>query len=142
MKTYMAKPQDLNRKWYVIDADNKPLGRLATEVASILKGKHKPTYTPHLDTGDHVIILNAEKVDLTGRKLQQKRYYRHSRYPGGIKSVTAYELRKKNPERMLKLAVWGMLPSNSLGRRMFKKLRVYKGDQHPHQAQQPEVWEQ
>ncbi len=142
MKTYMANSQNVDRKWYVVDAADKPLGRVATEVARILKGKHKPTYTPHVDTGDHVIILNAERVALTGNKLQDKMYYRHSGHPGGIKSVSAGTLRAKNPERMLKLAVWGMLPHNRLGRKMIKKLRVYKGDQHPHQAQQPTHWEQ
>lgn len=142
MKTYMANSQTVDRKWYVVDAADKPLGRVATEVARILKGKHKPTYTPHVDTGDHVIILNAERVALTGNKLQDKMYYRHSGHPGGIKSVSAGTLRAKNPERMLKLAVWGMLPHNRLGRKMIKKLRVYKGDQHPHQAQQPTHWEQ
>ncbi len=142
MKTYMANSQTVERKWYVVDANNKPLGRVATEVARILKGKHKPTYTPHVDTGDHVIILNADKVALTGNKLQDKMYYRHSGHPGGLKSVSAGTLRAKNPERMLKLAVWGMIPHNRLGRKMIKKLRVYKGDQHPHQAQQPTNWEQ
>ena len=142
MKTYMANSQTVDRKWYVVDAADKPLGRVATEVARILKGKHKPTYTPHVDTGDHVIILNAERVALTGNKLQDKMYYRHSGHPGGIKSVSAGTLRAKNPERMLKLAVWGMIPHNRLGRKMIKKLRVYKGDQHPHQAQQPTNWEQ
>ena len=138
MKTYMANAQTVERKWYVVDATDKTLGRLATQVAPILKGKHKPTYTPHVDTGDHVIIINAEKIQLTGNKLQDKMYYRHSGYPGGIKAKSAGELRRTQPERMLKLAIWGMLPHNRLGRQMIRKLRVYKGDQHPHEAQMPE----
>jgi len=141
MNTYVAKPNDVTRKWYVIDAKNQTLGRLASQVAAILKGKHKPTYTPHVDTGDHVIIINADKVRLTGKKLQDKIYYRHSLYPGGLKKVTAGELLQRNPERMVRLAVWGMLPHNRLGRKMIKKLKVYAGDQHPHAAQQPEPLE-
>ncbi|NLY11730.1 MAG: 50S ribosomal protein L13 [Firmicutes bacterium] len=138
MKTFMAKATDVERKWYVVDASGKTLGRLASQVASILKGKHKPIYTPHVDCGDHVIILNADKVHLTGNKLEGKKYYRHSGYPGGIKVTTAGELIQKNPERLVKLAVWGMLPHNRLGRRMIKKLRVYRGSEHPHEAQKPE----
>lgn len=139
--TYMAKPQEIERKWYVVDAAGQTLGRLASEVASILKGKHKPTYTPHVDTGDHVILINAEKIVLTGNKLADKKYYRHSMYPGGLKVTTAGEMLEKKPERMLELAVKGMLPKNSLGRQMFKKLHVHAGAEHPHQAQQPENYE-
>lgn len=139
--TYMAKPQEIERKWYVVDAAGQTLGRLASEVASILRGKHKPTYTSHVDTGDHVIIINAEKIELTGNKLADKKYYRHSQHPGGLKVRTADEMRTNYPERMLELAVKGMLPKNSLGRQMFKKLHVYAGPEHPHQAQKPENYE-
>ncbi|MBO8136851.1 MAG: 50S ribosomal protein L13 [Desulfotomaculum sp.] len=138
--TYMAKPKEVERKWYVIDAEGKPLGRLAAEVARILRGKHKPTYTPHVDTGDHVIVLNAEKVVLTGNKLRQKMYYRHSGYPGGLKQMTYEHFLQKSPEKVVEKAVKGMLPKNSLGRKMFKKLKVYRGAEHPHQAQKPETW--
>lgn len=141
MKTYMAKPSEVTRKWYVIDANNQTLGRLASQVAAILKGKHKPTFTPHVDTGDHVIVINAEKVRLTGKKLQDKKYYRHSGYPGGIKEITAGDLLQRHPERVIKTAVWGMLPHNRLGRKMIKKLKIYAGDQHPHEAQQPVTYE-
>ena len=139
--TFMANAQNIERKWYVVDAEGKTLGRLATEVAAILRGKHKPTFTPHVDTGDHVIILNASKIQLTGNKLHDKIYYRHSMHPGGLKSRTALEMRTNYSERMLELAIKGMLPKNSLGRQMFKKLHVYAGSEHPHQAQQPEVYE-
>ncbi|OMP67916.1 50S ribosomal protein L13 [Domibacillus epiphyticus] len=139
--TYMAKAGEIDRKWFVIDAEGKTLGRLSSEVASILRGKHKPTFTPHVDTGDHVIILNASKIELTGNKLQGKIYYRHSMYPGGLKTRTAQDMRDKNPERMLELAIKGMLPKGSLGRQMFKKLHVYAGAEHKHEAQQPEVYE-
>lgn len=139
--TFMANAQNIERKWFVVDAEGKTLGRLATEVASILRGKHKPTYTPHVDTGDHVIILNASKIELTGKKLTDKIYYRHSLHPGGLKTRTALEMRTNYPERMLEQAIKGMLPKNSLGRQMFKKLHVYAGSEHPHQAQQPEVYE-
>jgi large subunit ribosomal protein L13 len=137
----MAKPHEVERKWYVVDAAGKTLGRLASEVASILRGKHKPTFTPHVDTGDHVIIINAEKIELTGKKLTDKIYYRHSQHPGGLKSRTALEMRNNYPEKMLELAIRGMLPKGSLGRQMFKKLHVYRGSEHPHQAQKPEVYE-
>ena len=139
--TFMANAQNIERKWYVVDAEGKTLGRLATEVAAILRGKHKPTFTPHVDTGDHVIILNASKIELTGKKLTDKIYYRHSMHPGGLKSRTALEMRTNYSERMLELAIKGMLPKNSLGRQIFKKLHVYAGSEHPHQAQQPEVYE-
>ncbi|MFD2680965.1 50S ribosomal protein L13 [Bacillus seohaeanensis] len=139
--TYMAKSNEIDRKWYVVDAEGKTLGRLSSEVASILRGKHKPTYTPHVDTGDHVIILNASKIELTGKKLTDKIYYRHSQHPGGLKSRTALEMRTNYSEKMLELSIKGMLPKGSLGRQMFKKLHVYAGAEHPHQAQQPEVYE-
>ncbi|MBB5325753.1 large subunit ribosomal protein L13 [Anoxybacillus tepidamans] len=139
--TYMAKPNEVERKWYVVDAEGKTLGRLASEVAAILRGKHKPTYTPHVDTGDHVIIINAEKIELTGKKLTDKLYYRHSLHPGGLKVRTALEMRTNYPEQMLERAVRGMLPKGRLGRQMFKKLHVYRGSEHPHQAQKPEVYE-
>ncbi|KAA9018652.1 50S ribosomal protein L13 [Niallia endozanthoxylica] len=139
--TFMANAQNIERKWYVVDAEGKTLGRLASEVASILRGKHKPTYTPHVDTGDHVIILNASKIELTGNKLQDKIYYRHSNHPGGLKQRTALEMRTNYPTRMLELAIKGMLPKNTLGRQMFSKLHVYAGSEHPHQAQKPEVYE-
>lgn len=139
--TFMANANTIERKWYVVDAAGQTLGRLASEVASILRGKHKPTYTPHVDTGDHVIIINASKIELTGNKLNDKIYYRHSQYPGGLKTRTALEMRTNYPEKMLELAIKGMLPKNSLGRQMFKKLHVYAGSEHLHQAQKPEVYE-
>lgn len=139
MKTFMAKPQEIERKWYVIDAEGKPLGRLASEVASILRGKNKPIFTPNVDTGDHVIVLNAEKVLLTGKKLDQKLYRYHTLHPGGLKEIKYKHLMAKHPERAIELAVKGMLPKNSLGRQMYRKLKVYAGAQHEHQAQKPEV---
>ncbi|KMY48245.1 50S ribosomal protein L13 [Peribacillus loiseleuriae] len=139
--TFMAKANEVERKWYVIDAEGKTLGRLSTEVASILRGKNKPTFTPNVDTGDHVILINAEKIHLTGNKLNDKLYYRHTMHPGGLKSRTALEMRTNYPVRMLELAIKGMLPKNSLGRQIFKKLHVYAGPEHQHQAQQPEVYE-
>jgi large subunit ribosomal protein L13 len=138
-KTYMAKPSTITRKWYVVDAKDQVLGRLAVEVAKMLRGKNKPTYTPHMDTGDHVIIINADKVALTGKKLDKKIYFRHSGYPGGATYTKAGDLLKKRPVRMVELAVRGMLPKNRLGRQMIKKLRVYGGAEHPHTAQQPET---
>ncbi|GFN23013.1 MAG: 50S ribosomal protein L13 [Thermoanaerobacteraceae bacterium] len=140
MKTFMAKPHEVQRKWYVIDAAGKSLGRVAATAAALLRGKHKPIYTPHVDTGDHVIIINAEKVRLTGKKLEQKEYIRHSGYPGGLKRIKYGTLLKTQPEKAVHKAVWGMLPHNRLGRKIIKKLRVYRGDTHPHQAQKPEVW--
>ncbi|WP_458415167.1 50S ribosomal protein L13 [Schinkia sp. CFF1] len=140
-QTYMAKASEVDRKWLVIDAEGQTLGRLASEVAAILRGKHKPTFTPHVDTGDHVIIINAEKIHLTGKKLSDKVYYRHSLHPGGLKTRTAKEMIETRPEQMIEGAIKGMLPKNSLGRQMFKKLNVYKGSEHPHQAQKPEVYQ-
>ncbi len=139
--TYMAKPNDVERKWYLVDAEGQTLGRLASQVAAILRGKHKPEYTPHVDTGDFVIVINAEKIHLTGNKLSQKMYYRHSGYPGGLKKATAAQMLDKKPVRMIELAIKGMLPKNSLGRKQGKKLKVYAGTEHPHEAQQPEVLE-
>lgn len=138
--TYMPKAGEVERKWYIVDATGKPLGRLASEVARILRGKHKPIYAPHVDTGDHVIVINAEKVVLTGKKREQKFHYHHSGYPGGLKKVSYNTLLATKPERAVMLAVKGMLPHNRLGRKMLKKLRVYAGSEHPHAAQQPEVW--
>lgn len=137
MKSYVAKPQEVERKWYVIDAEGKKLGRLASEVASILRGKRKPVFTPHVDTGDFVIVINAEKIELTGKKLEQKFYRRHSGHPGGLKEVAYKDLMANNPEKAVQLAVKGMLPKNSLGRQMINKLKVYRGTEHNHQAQQP-----
>ncbi|MEJ9280817.1 MULTISPECIES: 50S ribosomal protein L13 [Ureibacillus] len=139
--TFMAKGHEVERKWLVVDAEGKTLGRLASEVAAILRGKHKPIYTPHVDTGDYVIVINAEKIHLTGNKLEDKIYYRHSQFAGGLKKRTAGEMLERNPERMIELAVKGMLPKNSLGRKMFKKLHVYAGPNHPHAAQKPESFE-
>ena len=136
--TYMAKPGEIERKWYIIDAAGKTLGKLSTETATILRGKHKPTYTPNVDCGDNVIVINASEVVLTGNKLDQKIYYTHSRFVGGLKSKTYRELLDKNPELAVEHAVRGMLPKTRLGRQMFKKLNVYRGSEHPHQAQKPE----
>lgn len=141
MKTFMAKAEEVQRKWYVVDADGKPLGRLASEVASVLRGKNKPTYTPHVDTGDFVIIINSEKVVLTGNKLETKMYRHHSGWPGGMKEMNYKTLMARSPEKVIELAVKGMLPHNSLGRAMFRKLKVYKGTEHEHQAQKPEILE-
>ena len=139
--TFMANPATVERKWYVVDAEGKTLGRLAAEVAKVLRGKNKPTFTPHVDTGDHVIVLNADKVVLTGKKLIQKTYFRHSGYPGGTTFTTAGKMLETRPERVVEMAVKGMLPKNSLGRKMFTKLKVYAGAEHPHAAQMPEVLE-
>ena len=139
--TFMAKGHEVDRKWLVIDAEGQTLGRLASEVASILRGKHKPTFTPNVDTGDHVIIINAEKIHLTGNKLEGKIYYRHTQFSGGLKQRTAGEMKEKYPTQMLELAIKGMLPKNSLGRQMFTKLNVYTGSEHPHAAQKPEAYE-
>lgn len=140
MKTYSAKPSEVERKWYVIDANGVVLGRLAARVANILRGKHKPIYTPHIDCGDHVIVINADKIALTGRKYHDKIYYRHTGYPGGIKSVSAEEvLEGRFPTRVVEKAVQRMLPRGPLARQQFKKLKVYAGTEHPHEAQQPEM---
>jgi len=141
VKSYMAKPAEVDHKWLVIDADGQTLGRLASEVASILRGKHKPIYTPHVDTGDFVIIINAEKIKLTGNKLNLKYYRHHSGYPGGLKEMDYATLLRKKPEKAIELAVRGMLPHNRLGDQMYRKLKVYAGSNHPHQAQKPEVRE-
>ncbi|MDP3488261.1 MAG: 50S ribosomal protein L13 [Bacillota bacterium] len=138
--TFIAKPTDVERKWYVVDAAGQTLGRLASEVAAILRGKMKPMFTPHLDTGDFVIVINAEKIELTGKKLSQKFYYRHSGFPGGFRKTSYDILMKKKPEFVIEKAVKGMLPHNKLGRAQGKKIKVYTGSEHPHAAQLPEVW--
>lgn len=137
MKTFSAKQEDMQRQWYIIDATGMVLGRLATQIAIILRGKNKPVFTPHVDTGDFVIVINADKIRLTGRKWEQKTYYRHSGYPGGLKSITATKLKEKKPEFLIKNAVRGMLPKNILGRRQIKKLKIYPGPEHKHEAQCP-----
>ncbi|EPY06977.1 50S ribosomal protein L13 [Paenibacillus sp. E194] len=139
--TYMAKPADVERKWFIIDAEGKTLGRLASEAAALIRGKHKPTFTPHVDGGDFVVIINAEKIVLTGKKLTDKKYYRHSHYPGGLKVTSAQEMLNNKPERMLELAVQGMLPKTRMGNKMKLRVKAYAGAEHPHQAQQPEVYE-
>lgn len=141
MSTPMPKENEIERKWYVVDAEDKVLGRLATRIATILRGKHKPIFAPHLDVGDHVVVLNAEKVHLTGRKLQNKQYRWHTGYIGGLREVSAEKMLRTHPERVIEWAVQGMLPKNRLGRAMAKKLKVYRGAAHPHQAQQPQVLE-
>lgn len=137
MTTYAAKKDEVERSWYVVDAESKVLGRLATRVADVLRGKHKPIFTPYVDTGDFVVVINAEKVHLTGSKMDSKKYYRHSGYPGGLKVTTPVQLLRKKPEAIIKHAVKGMLPKTKLGRQQFRKLKVYAGKDHPHQAQQP-----
>ncbi len=137
MRTFMLRKEDVKRNWYVVDAAGKTLGRLATEVAKRLMGKHKPVYTPHVDTGDYIVVVNAEKIRLTGKKWENKCYYRHTGYMGGLKVFTAKKLWERKPESLIQLAVKRMLPKNRLGRKMFKKLKVYAGPSHPHQAQQP-----
>lgn len=137
MKTYFPKKKEHEVTWYLIDAQDKVLGRLSATIATILTGKNKPSYTPFLDMGNFVIVINASKVTLTGKKMKQKVYYRHSGYPGGIKEIKAQELMAKAPEKMIRLAVWGMLPKNKLGKTLLKKLKVYAGSEHPHQAQKP-----
>ena len=139
MKTYMANPDKIERKWYVVDAEGQTLGRLAAEVAKVLRGKNKPEFTPHIDTGDNVIVINAEKIKVTGKKLDQKVYYHHSDYVGGMKETTLREMMAKKPEQVIELAVKGMLPKGPLGRTMIKKLHVYAGAEHAHQVQKPEV---
>src|SRR5476649_443780 len=141
MKTFVAKPSDRQRDWYVVDAQGLTLGRLATQIADVLRGKRKPTYTPHVDTGDFVIVVNAERIAVTGNKRADKRYYRHSGYPGGLKSRTLAEMLERRPEEVIRLAVKGMLPRNRLARRQITKLKVYAGPEHPHAAQQPQPME-
>ena len=140
MKSYIAKPQEVERKWYVVDADGQTLGRLASEVAAILRGKKKPTYTSHVDTGDYVIVINAEKINVTGKKRKEKIYKRHTGYPGGLREITFEKLQAKNPEEIIRHAVKGMMPKGVLGRQMYKKLKVYAGPEHNHIAQKPETW--
>jgi large subunit ribosomal protein L13 len=139
MKTFSANPDKVKRDWFVVDADNKVLGRLAAGIAHRLRGKHKPEYTPHVDTGDYIVVINAEKVALTGNKVNDKKYYHHTGHPGGIKETSFKDMIEKHPSRVIEKAVKGMLPRNKLGRAMFSKLKVYAGDQHSHQAQQPKV---
>ena len=141
MKTYSAKAESVERDWYIVDAADKTLGRLATEVASRLRGKHKPEFTPHVDTGDYIVVINAEKVAVTGNKASKKIYYSHTEYPGGIKDISFEKLIEKAPERVLQSAVKGMLPKGPLGREMFRKLKIYVGSEHPHTAQQPKTLE-
>jgi len=140
-RTYVTKSEDIQRDWYVVDASGQTLGRLASEVAQIVRGKHKPIYSPSVDVGDYVIVVNADKIHVTGRKLDQKKYYRHSGYPGGIKEVPLRKMLEEHPTRVIEHAVRGMLPKNRLGRKMLKKLKVYAGSEHPHEAQQPEPLE-
>jgi large subunit ribosomal protein L13 len=142
IKTYTPKAQEIQREWFVVDAKDQTLGRLATQIAHVLRGKHKPMFAPHMDTGDFVIVINCAKIRVTGNKLEDKRYYHHSGYPGGIKSVTLAEQLERHPERVIRHAVRGMLPKNRLGRQMIKKLKIYAGDTHPHQAQKPRKLEQ
>lgn len=141
MSSFMANAQNIERKWLVIDAEGKVLGRLASEVAKILRGKHKATFTPHVDTGDYVIIVNADKIKLTGKKLLQKKHYYHTGYPGGLREISYQDMMQNNPEMAIRLAVKGMLPKNRLGRQMFRKLKVYSGPEHNHEAQKPEKYE-
>ena len=141
MKTFVHKGEYKNRKWFLVDASGKVLGRMASRIASILRGKHKPIYTPHLDLGDHIIVINAGKVRLTGKKDKKKVYYHHTGYPGGLKAATFEKLIREKPEWIIYHAVWGMLPHNKLGRKMVKKLKIYRGSEHPHTAQKPEVLE-
>jgi len=141
MKTFSARPKDIRREWFVVDATDKILGRLASEVAKRLRGKHKPVYTPHIDTGDHIVVVNADKIRVTGKKMDNKIYHRHTGYPGGIRSVVLKDLMAEHPERVIELAVKRMLPRNPLGRAMYKKLHVYAGADHKHQAQQPQTLE-
>lgn len=141
MKTFVTKPAEVERSWYVIDAEGQTLGRLATQIADLLRGKHKPIYSPSVDAGDYVIVINAEKIRVTGRRLDQKKYYRHSGYPGGLSEISLRDQLQRHPTRVIEAAVRGMLPKNKLGRKMFKKMKAYAGPEHPHQAQQPVVFE-
>ena len=138
MKTYIANPEEVEQKWLLVDANGQVLGRLASQVATILRGKHKPIFSPHMDVGDHVVIINADRIRVTGKKASTKRYYRHTGYPGGLRSDSFEQLMQKAPEQILKKAIWGMMPHNKLGKKMVKKLRVYAGEAHPHEAQKPE----
>lgn len=138
MKTYMARSEDIDKKWYLIDGEGKTVGRLATKIARLLRGKEKPEFTPHADIGDFVIVVNADKVKFTGNKWNQKTYYRHTGHPGGIKSITAQDMLEKNPEEILKKAVWGMLPKNKWQKKLITRLKIYTGNEHPHAPQQPE----
>jgi large subunit ribosomal protein L13 len=140
MKTFVPKKDDIEKKWWVVDAEGRILGRLATEVATLLRGKNKPQFATFLDTGDFVIVINAEKVSVTGKKLAQKKYYSHSQYPGGLRTDVLQDLLAKKPEEVIKKAVWGMIPKNKLGRAVYKKLKVYRGPEHPHQAQNPQEY--
>lgn len=141
MKTQSAKPESVSRDWFVVDAADKTLGRLSTEIARRLRGKHKPEFTPHVDTGDYIVVINAEKVRVTGKKSTQKHYYRHTGFPGGLRSMNFEEMIRRHPERVVEYSVKGMLPRGPLGRAMFRKLKVYAGDEHPHAAQQPQQLE-
>lgn len=138
MRTTSVKPKDIDKKWYVVDAKDQIVGRLATDIARVLRGKHKPSFVPHLDCGDNVVVVNADKIKFTGNKLRDKNYYRHTEFIGGIKATPAGEMLAKHPERVIEHAVWGMLPHNKLGRKVIKNLKVYAGEEHPHQAQNPE----
>ncbi len=141
MKTFVTKPADVERRWYVVDAEGKTLGRLASQIAAVLRGKHKPIYSPSVDCGDFVIVVNVEKIAVTGQRMEKKMYYRHSGYPGGLRELTLRQQLEKHPTRPVEIAVRGMLPKNRLGRKMIKKLKVYAGPEHPHEAQQPKVME-
>ncbi|MFO7664187.1 MAG: 50S ribosomal protein L13 [Chloroflexota bacterium] len=141
MRTYVTKPAEVERAWYIVDAEGQTLGRLASRIATILRGKHKPIYSPSVDCGDYVIVINADKVSVTGRRLDQKKYYRHSLYIGGLSEITLRDQLQKHPTRVIESAVWGMLPKNALGRKMVKKLKIYAGTEHPHQAQLPQPLE-
>jgi large subunit ribosomal protein L13 len=140
MRTFIPKKDDIVQKWWLVDADGRILGRMATEIADLIRGKKKPQFTSHLDTGDFVVVINAEKIKVTGRKLEQKKYYSHSLYPGGIKEVVLKDLLAKKPEEVIKKAVWGMVPKGKLGRALYKKLKVYRGPSHPHEAQNPQEY--
>lgn len=140
MRTFIPKKDDIDQKWWLVDADGRILGRMATEIADLIRGKKKPQFTSHLDTGDFVVVINAEKIKVTGRKLEQKKYYHHSLYPGGIKEISLEDLLAKKPEEVIKKAVWGMVPKGKLGRALYKKLKVYRGPTHPHEAQNPQEY--
>ncbi len=141
METYSARPADIQRKWLVVDAEGRTLGRLATQIAMVLRGKHKAMFTPHMDTGDHVVVVNAEKVKLTGKKLEEKEYFRHTMYPGGVRWTNIQTMLEKHPDRVIMHAVHGMMPKTKLGRAMIKKLKIYAGPAHPHEAQNPTAWD-